>query len=151
MLLFLSIITFVISPNSQGTAVGNGADVSTYAAKSSSLVNCKVNKRGKYSSKALFTLKNSVGSLLSWSLTFQQQLEKGKLTNADLNCEKALHYRGSAYCQGPGNAMVRGKLKATVDACHKALKRRIDVYCDKRGSSDCVQFKADYKRFKSWL
>lgn len=67
----------------------------------------------------LFTTVNSVGSLMSWSNHYHQQIiaaqhDEGRAQQA---CRQTIVYRGRAHCKEPNNSQVRQALLETLTLC----------------------------------
>lgn len=116
-----------------------------------SLIKCNGKFKGKYTNDRIFELKNSPGSLLAWSLTYQKKIDKMEIFNGDLNCEKVMSYRGSAHCQQTGNAQYRKLLGESISSCRKLLIKRKDNYCVDKKSDDCANAINDINTFNSWI
>ncbi|MBU1220248.1 hypothetical protein KKF34_00030 [Myxococcota bacterium] len=114
-------------------------------------IKCHGKFKGKYTNDRIFELKNSPGSLIAWSLTYQKKIDKMEIFNGDLNCEKVMSYRGSAHCQQVGNAQYRKLLTESIASCRKLLIKRKDNYCVDKKSDDCANAINDLNTFNSWI
>lgn len=72
----------------------------------------------------LFPTVNSVGSLMSWSDHYQQEIiaanNSNNIQQSERACKKAIDYRAMAHCSSPNDIKVRQALFETLTLCQTA-------------------------------